>query len=1225
MAFEYLNDREMAAKPLNIRQSLNKGFLRAKPKRTEIELFKENYRNLIEQINIEESEEFHKNIISDFLKNTYYSPKYFINTKGKNDLVIHNGKDGESPVGVLIEVKNPSNKTEMITKSNLNKKALHELVLYYLRERITDNNLEIKYLIVTNVYEWFIFDANIFEKYIYGNSTLCKSYKDFEKKRLSGKNTEFFYKEIAAPHLENIINEIEYTFLDIRKYKSIVQNNDRNEDHNLIEIFKIFSESHLLKLPFTNDNNVLNREFYNELLQIIGLSEKKTSGNKRIIVRRKLNERSPGSLIENCISQIESLDKVNELDNPGKFGIDDADIIFNASLALSITWITRIIFLKLLESQLLSYNSFDSNYSFMNKSKLKDYDDLNYLFFSVLAKNINDRTDHDSDKFKNIPYLNSSLFEPTDLEHATIFISNLRNERKIQIYSKTVLKDSGGKKMGGEIEALEYLFKFLNAYDFSSEGSEAIQEENKSLISASVLGLIFEKINGYKDGSFFTPGYITMHMCREAITKCVIDKFNQERKWECKNFNDLYNNISNKKEANEIINSIKICDPAVGSGHFLISALNEIISIKSQLNILLDKEGKTLRDYNIEVVNDELIITDEDGKFFVYKKNSKECQRVQETIFHEKENIIENCLFGVDININSVKICRLRLWIELLKNAYYKNVNGMRMLETLPNIDINNKHGNALISRYSIDMSLENIFANRKLTPDRYKEIVRKYKLSNVKNEKKEMEIMIKNIKSSFHEEILENYPVKRKYNKCKNELKYFIDQNDLFEENTERIKKLKKDVKILGKEMELIKNSRLFQDAFEWLFEFPEILDDKGNFSGFDLVISNPPYGVNIRDVFREKVTNSLGKVPDYEIYYYFINLARKILKEKGILSFIVPNTLLLNVFAKTYRENMLNIWSICDVIDCTDFKIFVDASVKNVILLLKKDNNNNDKVFYRSTSNKSSIDKLINSDQECVSKATLLDNNDNWALVFKLPPSVLALVAKIKLTSNPMNRYFSEISQGLIAYDKYTGQDEKTISERRFHSNNKKNKNYKPWLSGSDITRYKVKWNGEEYINYCDGIANPRKPKYFKGKRILVIEITNPSIFAGLSNTQQYNDPAIINILDSKNTNISIYTLLGILNSKLATYYHFNASPKATKGAFPKILVKDIKNFPISSNLDKRINKIIHDMVVEIIKLRKNEEYERSEIMEKKIDYIIYDLYELSKTEKRLIENIH
>jgi adenine-specific DNA-methyltransferase len=265
--------------------------------------------------------------------------------------------------------------------------------------------------------------------------------------------------------------------------------------------------------------------------------------------------------------------------------------LFNVGLELSITWINRILFLKLMEAQLITYHKGDKSYSFLNLDKIKNYDDLNSLFFQVLARKYDERNEDVIKVFEKVPYLNSSLFEPTEIEQDTLFISNLRDDKTIPIISSTVLKNQQGKKKTGSLTTLEYLFEFLNAYDFSSEGSEEIQEENKSLINASVLGLIFEKINGYKDGSFFTPGFITMYMCRETIRKAVVQKFNETKNWKCKDLDELYDKIEDTKEANEIVNSLKICDPAVGSGHFLVSALNEMIAVKNDLKILQDRDG----------------------------------------------------------------------------------------------------------------------------------------------------------------------------------------------------------------------------------------------------------------------------------------------------------------------------------------------------------------------------------------------------------------------------------------------------------------------------------------------------------------------------------------------------------------------------------------------------------------------------------------------------------
>ncbi|MDZ7777872.1 MAG: hypothetical protein U5L09_20785 [Bacteroidales bacterium] len=300
-----------------------------------------------------------------------------------------------------------------------------------------------------------------------------------------------------------------------------------------------------------------------------------------------------GTILEDAIIQLDSLDKISRLERPSQFGNTQQEKLFNVGLELSITWINRILFLKLMEAQLITYHNSsrdigegDKSYSFLNLEKIKNYDDLNSLFFQVLARKYDERNQDVIKVFEKVPYLNSSLFEPTEIEQETIFISNLRDDKTIPVISSTVLKNEQGKKRTGSLTTLQYLFEFLNAYDFSSEGSEEIQEENKSLINASVLGLIFEKINGYKDGSFFTPGFITMYMCRETIRKAVVQKFNETKNWKCKDLDELYNKIEDAKEANEIVNSLKICDPAVGSGHFLVSALNEMIAVKNDLKIL---------------------------------------------------------------------------------------------------------------------------------------------------------------------------------------------------------------------------------------------------------------------------------------------------------------------------------------------------------------------------------------------------------------------------------------------------------------------------------------------------------------------------------------------------------------------------------------------------------------------------------------------------------------
>ena len=678
----------------------------------------------------------------------------FINTRGNTDLVIHNGKTPNSPVGVIIETKRPSNKTEMPNLDNLNVKSIHELVLYYMQER--ENNIYLKHLIATNGYQWFVFDARIFEAVFYQNRDFQKQYQDFKKRRLTGTTTEFFYTEIVQKFIEKETEQsIKFSYFDLNEYKAAL-NRDKDDNKNpqiqeLIELYKLLSPQHLLKLNLKNDSNSLDKGFYKELLHIVGLNETKEGGRK-IIKRKDEAKRDSGSLIENAIQQLKNGGKLQNLRDEKHFGKTEQEQLFQVGLELCLTWINRILFLKLLESQLLSYHKKDKSYAFLNSEKIFNYDKLNSLFFEVLAKERKERTENLTREFDKIPYLNSSLFEPASIEMQTLSISNLDDNQTMPVLAATVLKDEKGKTQTGELKTLHYFFQFLDAYDFSSENKEIIKEKEKTLITASVLGLIFEKINGYQEGSFFTPGFITMYIARETLRKAVLTKFNQDKGWDCKNFNDLYNKIEDTKEANQKINSLKICDPAVGSGHFLVSALNELIAIKSELGILCDNTGKKLKDYQAEVQDDELVISDDKNISFVYDPTSRESKRIQKALFYEKQTLIENCLFGVDINHNSVKICRLRLWIELLKNAYYKT---KTELETLPNIDINIKCGNSLNHFFSLKENLGKITQKSGETIENYRQLVKDYYHTRSKEKKQEIEKQIATIKKSYSKRII--------------------------------------------------------------------------------------------------------------------------------------------------------------------------------------------------------------------------------------------------------------------------------------------------------------------------------------------------------------------------------------------------------------------------------------------------------------------------------------
>lgn len=1260
------------------RKALNKAFLKIKPNRSGIELFKSNLITLLNHAG-KEREEFHKNLIADFLKNTYYSPNHFINTKDSKDLVIHTGKEASSHVGVIIEAKSPANKAEMLSEKNLNSKALQELVLYFLRERITHKNLEIKHLVATNLNEWFIFDGQLFDKLFAQNKVFVKQFQEFEEGKLSGTSTDFFYREMAKPFIETLLDKIEYTYFDLASYDKILRNDDKTDDTKLIVLYKLLSPEHLLKLSFANDSNSLDKNFYNELLHLIGLTETK-EGGKKLIERPKAGQRLAGSLLENTMNQLDSLDKINRLPNVKQYGDTYDERLFTVALELCITWVNRILFLKLLEAQLIAYHKGDKRYAFLHADLIPDYDQLNALFFMVLAKKPEDRNDRVKTPFANVPYLNSSLFEPTDLEHHTLFISGLEDHVPLPYLSGTVIKDANGKKKTGVQGALPYFFSFLDAYDFASEGSEDIQEDNKTLINASVLGLIFEKINGYKDGSFYTPSFITMYMCKETIRRAVLQKFNEVKGWDCADFDGLYNKIDDSKEANTLINSIKICDPAVGSGHFLVSALNEMIAIKHDLKVLVDRDGKRLKEYHIDIVNDELIVTDEDGLPFVYNPNNKESQRIQETLFHEKQTIIENCLFGVDINPNSVKICRLRLWIELLKNAYYvenreksienreKNIENrrggsdFRELETLPNIDINIKCGNSLISRFGLEADLKKALKQSKWNIESYKLAVSTYRNAENKEQKREMEQLIADIKGNFRSEIAVNDPKKLRLEKLKGELFNYTQQVGLFErskkEQTEWNKKvntLSADVQKLETELEEIKSNKIYENAFEWRFEFPEVLNDQGDFVGFDVVIGNPPYVQlqSIKEMSKqyEKLNfstyTSMG-----DLYALFYEKGNDLLKQEGLLCFITGSAWMRANYGKQLRDYLKNKTKIIDLIDFSDCEIFDSATVLTNILLFKKSNIEIQSKGIRFT--RKDQNRLV--DLESIYKVEYIEIDEfpesSWIISEK---NSFNIKNKVENQGIKLKDWNIKINRGILTGFNDAFIIDSNTKEEIIRKDPKSEEIIKPLLRGRDIKKYYHDYQNLWLINVHNGIKEkgiePIKIDdypaikdflniYWDKLEIRFDQGATPYNLRNCAYLDEFELPKIIYsditklmpfTLDKEKfftndrcffiTGSDIEFLVCLLNSKLFQFCFESDFPEL-QGNSKKMIKVVFEQIPLKYISEKDQQPFI-EKVDQILAIKKDNPLADTSVLEREIDWMVYGLYGLSEEEINIVEN--
>ncbi|EAL3067841.1 class I SAM-dependent DNA methyltransferase [Campylobacter coli] len=1021
------------------------------------------------------------NALSKFFENLHFECEIKSIHKGNSGIDLALKKDKQ--IQVIIEAKLPHSK-EFFSQSKPNCKALHECILYYLRERKALNS-SLKHIIITDFYRFYIFKADLFEELFNKNKYFKEAFENFESKNSLFKgNTDEFYKECekllsSEKYLDSITRKdlfdepsLKGVFIDLKP----ILEQEKPSFSKLKPVFKIFHKDFLLSEFNPNDANSLNNAFYKELLYILGLCESKQN-SKLIIAKSEESKEEQGTFYTAINSKLKEEN-------------------FETILKLLILWLNRILFLKLIESNLVRFND-DKNLKFLNFKKIPDFDKLSELFFEILAK---ERSTRKKSEFAYLPYLNSSLFEKQSIEN-TLEISNLNNDLKLNYYKNTVLKDDKCKTKKGQVGLLEYLFEFLDSFDFGSDDEQSEILSQKELISSSVLGNVFEKLNGYKEGSFYTPSFITSYMCKESITKVVLDKFNAQFDLDAKNISELRKSLrkEDKKAQKELLNSIKICDPAVGSGHFLVSALNVMLSIYDELN-LFDEE------FYLEVQNDEILITGRKGEFIEYKRPSTpkdKAHLIQQELFHTKKDIIENNLFGVDINPNSCEITKLRLWIELLKHSFYQSFDDENYhdLKTLPNIDINIKCGNSLVSYFETGKSLSH-YPNIKERMSKYKRIVKDYK-EGFYTDKNLIAKEIKNLQESF-----KNFCLKDKFNKEIKQLtnganEYSKKYGDFLadEHHDEKFKsffsknmfEFSFDEKVAIKEFANLKKEydNIFNlesnHPFEWRFEFPEILDDDGNFKGFDLIIGNPPY---IRQEELKELKPHLAK--NYkvykgtsDIYTYFYELGFNVLKENGILSFITSNKYTRAGYGEALREFLLKNTYILKYIDLNGIKVFDSATVDTSILCFEKSKSKDNKFKYLALSNEilktcayniGLYKDFAEFSQNSLSKESFTFSDENTS----------ALKAKIERIGTPLKEW-----QGLNIYRGIlTGYNEAFIitTEKRNEilanckdeaEKERTAKLIRKMLRGRDIKRYSYEWAGLWVIFIPWHFPNVEKPK--------------------------------------------------------------------------------------------------------------------------------------------------
>ncbi len=1013
------------------------------------------------------------------------------------------------------------------------------------------------------------------------------------------KATEFYRESKRILDLSEI--ELNYFCIDLAR---IFDENDFSFP-SIKPIFKALNREFLLDEFSPNDANVLNERFYRELLYIMGLDEFKEGKN---ILIKPSKESKDGQntfyhLIDSHLTQIDSTKS-------------DIDTI----MQYIILWLNRILFLKLIEANLVRFNA-DKNLKFLHLSKVIDFKTLSNLFFEILAKMPDERKDS---PLSFLPYLNSSLFERHKCEE-TLDISALDDNAKLAYFNETQLKDKFAKKKQGDVGLLAYIFEFLDAFDFGSDEGSGELATQKELISSSVLGLVFEKLNGYKEGSFFTPSFITGYMCKESLEKVVVQKFG-DLGLNAPNLAVLKSQIlininadfGFRDKALKILKSIKICDPAVGSGHFLVSALNAMIGIYDALGLI-----ENIDSGNVAIIGDEIIVREKNGLIFTYQKPraNNENHKIQKSLFNLKKSIVENNLFGVDINPNSVEICKLRLWIELLKNSYYLvdlddgfNANlsdKIHQMQTLPNIDINIKCGNSLISRFKLDDSLPTT-QNIKNQISEYKKLVFDYKNADsviLKPNKKDIEKKIDNLKATFRLTLKDSKTKKELEKAIKTHTAlyglFMLDDESLLDgldsgiSNTFISANLSEaeqkdavtsfaNIKFLRHKLD--SNGNGYKNAFEWRFEFPEVLDENGDFMGFDLVIGNPPYGVDLSTEDRQKY-KSIYNLISTNTAQLFILFADKIASQNGINTFIVPKSLAYVAQWKPLRDFLQpNLFLLTD---CG--KAWSYVLLEMVIYAVHK---NHKYESYTNTflpplnqpTNERDLGIVV--DKNLISLFGLFVNGLNQ--------KEIDLGVKIRKIGEMMGKYCKN-SRG-VTFQKH-------LIERGKYG----------FIGGKEIDKYHIK----QYKGFLKSIKNIPNNAIIKENALLAQNIvTENRIIAMLPQKQKAY------LLDTINqlvfTELDSRFAWALLNSKLINFYiarfifskakmtmHFD-SPATDKIPIPKLNAKS----------QKITNEIIN-LVDKILESKAKDSQNSTTLLESQIDDLIYQLYALDSHEIKIVQS--
>lgn len=397
------------------------------------------------------------------------------------------------------------------------------------------------------------------------------------------------------------------------------------------------------------------------------------------------------------------------------------------------------------------------------------------------------------------------------------------------------------------------------------------------------------------------------------------------------------------------------------------------------------------------------------------------------------------------------------------------------------------------------------------------------------------------------------------------------------------------------------------------------------GEEGGFDVVIGNPPYGAKISKPV-DSYLRQRYHVANYQLdtYILFVEQGKRLLKNGGVLGYITPSAWVASTYDIKFRRFLIEETQIQNFV-VTPKQTFKDANVETCIIVISNDAAKNNFMVERwDTDSQKSYLIAINKIRPETKFVFPVYSNESISLI----------VEKIRTAKHILNE-FAEVSWGVKAYQKGKGKPPQKgfeADKKIFHSVETKSETYRPLLGGSEIERYQLKWK-RGFINYGEWLAEPRKPHWFTGKRILVREVTAKGIIQATFVDEDYVFSNSVDGIKMRGTKFNIKTLLAIINSKLVSFYHANTSANAFKGTFPKVLLQDLRELPIpdvgkkcEAELIKYVDQLLElntERQQTILPSKIDQVQNRIDYCEQRINEIVYELYGLTEDEIALVEN--